>query len=58
VGGWAHRPDGEVVVHLLEDVGAEATSALDAEAEAVRTWLADVVVKARFPTPLERELLA
>ncbi len=58
VGGWAQRPDGEVVVHLLEDVGAEATAALAAEAEAVRAWLGDVVVRARFPTPLERELLA
>ena len=58
VGGWAQRPDGEVVVHLLADVGAEATAALAAEAEAVRAWLGDVVVKARFPTPLERELQA
>ena len=58
VGGWAHRPDGEVVVHLLEDVGADATAALAAEAEAVQDWLGGVVVRARFPTPLERELLA
>lgn len=58
VGGWAQRSDGEVIVHLLEDVGAEATAALAAEAEAVRAWLGDVVVRARFPTPLERELIA
>lgn len=58
VGGWAQRTDGEVVVELLEDVGAEATAALAAEAEGVRAWLGDVVVKPRFPTPLERELLA
>lgn len=58
VGGWAQRPGGEVIVHLLEDVGAEASAALAEEAEAVRAWLGDVVVKARFPTPLERELLA
>lgn len=56
VGGWAQRPDGEVVVHLLEDVGAEAATALAAEAEAVRAWLGGIVVRARFPTPLEREL--
>lgn len=58
VGGWAQRPDGEVVVRLLEDVCAEASAALAAEAEAVQDWLGDVVVKARFATPLERELLA
>ncbi|HMQ27740.1 MAG TPA: winged helix DNA-binding domain-containing protein, partial [Acidimicrobiales bacterium] len=58
VGGWAQRPDGEVLVELLEDVGAAAAGALAAEADAVRAWLGDVVVRARFPTPLERELLA
>lgn len=58
VGGWAQRPDGEVVVHLLEDVGGEAAGALAAEAEALHAWLGEVVVKARFPTPLERELAA
>ena len=58
VGGWAQRDDGEVVVHLLEDVGAEVSGALAAEAAAVQDWLGDVVVKARFPTPLERELRA
>ncbi len=58
VGGWAQRTDGEVVVELLEDVGAEATAALAAEAEGVQAWLGGVVVKPRFPTPLERELLA
>lgn len=58
VGGWAHRPDGEVVVELLEDVGAEAAAALAAEADAVRAWLGGVQVKGSFPTPLEKELLA
>ena len=58
VGGWAQRPDGEVVVQLLEEVGAEAAAALASEADAVRAWLGDVVVKARFPTPLERDLQA
>jgi len=57
VGGWAQRPDGEVVVQLVEDVGAEASAALTAEADAVRSWLGDVVVRASFPTPLEGELL-
>ena len=32
VGGWAQRPDGEVVFRLLEDIGAEQTAAVQAEA--------------------------
>ena len=57
VGGWAQRKaDGEVVVRLLEDVGAEAGRAVAEEASRLRTWLADVRVTPRFRTPLEREL--
>ena len=32
VGGWSQRKDGEIVWELLEDVGAEAVSAVEAEA--------------------------
>lgn len=56
VGGWAHRRDGEVALRLLEDVGAEATSAVEAQAAAVATWLGDVRFTPRFRTPLETEL--
>lgn len=56
VGGWAQRPDGEVVHLLLEDVGADAAAAIEAEASALGTWLGGTVVRARFPTPVEREL--
>lgn len=58
VGGWAQRPDGEVVVHLLNDVGTEAAAAIDREAAQTQAWLGQVRVKGRFPTPLERELMA
>jgi hypothetical protein len=58
VGGWAHRAGGEVAVRLLDDIGGEAVAAIDDEAAAVSDWLGDVRVKGRFPTPLERELLA
>ena len=58
VGGWAQRRDGEVVTRFLEDAGAEAVSAVEREAEAVRAWLGDVRVIPRFRTPLERELSA
>jgi len=59
VGGWAHRGGGEVAVRLLEDVGAEAVAAIDAEAAEVSAWLGavNVRVRARFSTPLERALM-
>ncbi len=57
VGGWAQRKDGgEVVVRLLEDVGAETGRAVADEAARLRQWIGDVRVTPRFRTPLEREL--
>ncbi|MFC9974063.1 winged helix DNA-binding domain-containing protein [Spirillospora sp. NPDC127200] len=56
VGGWAQRADGEVAVRLLEDVGADAAAAIDAEAARIAAWIGDVRVTPRFRTPLEREL--
>jgi hypothetical protein len=59
VGGWAQRADGEIAVRLLEDTGAEAATALTAEAERLRGWIGPgsrTRVIPRFRTPLEREL--
>jgi winged helix DNA-binding protein len=58
VGGWAQRKDGDVVVRLLEDAGADAAGAIELEAERLRAWLGDIRVTPRFRTPLERELVA
>jgi hypothetical protein len=58
VGGWAQRPDGEIVVRLLEDVGSAAAAAIAAEAENLQAWLGPARVTPRFRTPLERELSA
>ena len=58
VGGWAQRRDGQVVVRLLEDAGAEAAAAAEAEAARLREWLGPVRVTPRFRTPLERRLTA
>lgn len=58
VGGWAQRKDGAIVYRLLEDVGAEARSAIADAAERLRVWHHNVRVTPRFRTPLERELSA
>ena len=64
VGGWAQRrskrkddpADGEIVVRLLDDVGAEKAGLVEAEAERLREWIGAVRFTPRFRTPLEREL--
>jgi hypothetical protein len=56
VGGWAAGPDGEVVLHLLEDVGAEGRRALAAEAERLTGWLGGTPLRGGFPSPLVRRL--
>ncbi|MEY2249243.1 crosslink repair DNA glycosylase YcaQ family protein, partial [Streptomyces sp. BF23-18] len=60
VGGWAQRPDGEIVWRLLGtgDVGREALDAISAEAERLRAWVGGTRITPRFRTPLERELSA
>lgn len=56
VGGWAQRPDGDVVHRLLEDVGAEGSAAIEAERERLEAWLGPARVTPRFRTLFEREL--
>ena len=58
VGGWAQRQDGEIAVRLLEDIGAEAATAITAEAQRLREWIGPGVrITPRFRTPLDRELV-
>ncbi|GAB3367508.1 hypothetical protein GCM10027360_36860 [Amycolatopsis echigonensis] len=56
VGAWCHRPSGEVAVRLLEDIGAEKTAAVDAEAARLSEWLGEARVVPKFRTPAEKEL--
>ena len=60
VGGWAQRDDGEVVVRLLDDVGAETAGQIEKRAAELTTMLGDVRLKARARgwTSVERELRA
>jgi hypothetical protein len=56
IGGWGQPESGEVRFQLLEDVGRETQSLVEAEAARWTTWLAGVRVTPRFRVPLERLL--
>lgn len=56
VGGWAQRRTGEIVYVLMEDIGADAERAVEAEAERVRAWIGETRVSGSFPTPTEKAL--
>ncbi|MFG2115074.1 winged helix DNA-binding domain-containing protein [Streptomyces sp. NPDC048718] len=70
VGGWAQRPDGEIVWRLLPGAGGDGTGrerdrerdrkalvrAVEAEAARLAGRLGAVRVTPRFRTPLEKEL--
>lgn len=58
VGGWAQRKDDEIALRLLDDVGADAVTAVRTAADRLATELGKVRVTPRFRTPLERELSA
>jgi hypothetical protein len=51
-------PSGEVVTRLLEDVGREASDAIETERARLTAWLGSVAVVPRFATPLAQELVA
>ena len=57
VGGWAQRASGEIVVRLLEDIGADGAAAVCGQAARLESWLGANRVTPRFRTPLERELV-
>ncbi len=56
VGAWAQRPDGELAVRLLEDVGRDAAAAIDVEADRIERWFGGARILPRYWSPLHREL--
>ena len=56
VGGWSQRRDGEIVFELLEDVGADAVAAVEAEAVRLADWVGDVRFSPGFLPPFQRAL--
>jgi Winged helix DNA-binding domain len=58
VGGWAQRASGGVATRVFEDIGREATAAVEREAARLEAWLGDASVRSSFPTPIDIELRA
>jgi hypothetical protein len=56
VGAWAQRRSGEIAHQLLEDVGRDAATAVEAAVAQLEARLGDVRVTPRFPTPLQKKL--
>jgi hypothetical protein len=54
VGGWNQSDTGEVVLQMLEDVGAEGVRAVEREAARLTDWLGGARVLPRFPSPLSK----
>jgi Winged helix DNA-binding domain len=55
-GGWGQTPEGEIVVELLEDVGADGRAAIEREVRRLSEWLDGTRVTSRFPSPLTRTI--
>ena len=56
VGGWSQRADGEIVFELLEDVGRDAVTAVEAEAARLAAWLGEARFSPGFLPPFQRAL--
>lgn len=56
VGGWSQRPDGQMVVSLLEEVESHERRLIEAKRAQLQDFVGSVVVRPSFPTPLQREL--
>jgi hypothetical protein len=54
VGGWRQDEQGDVVLQMLEDVGADGLRTVEHEAERLSRWLDGTRVLPRFPSPLFR----
>jgi hypothetical protein len=53
VGAWVQGKDGAIALGMLEDVGAEASAAVEAQAHAMEQLLGPVRFRTRFPAPFQ-----
>ncbi len=56
VGGWAQHPDGDIAIHLLEDIGGDAAAKVADAAARLARWLGDSKITPRFRTPVEKRI--
>jgi Winged helix DNA-binding domain len=56
VGGWWQRENGEIVLHLLEDIGREAMTTLEERAARLEAWIGGRRIFLRFPSPLSQQV--
>ena len=56
VGGWSQSDSGDVILQLLEDIGAQGQRAVEHEAARLTNWLGGTRVLPRFPSPLSKTL--
>ena len=54
VGGWRQSDHGEVVLQMLEEVGADGRRAIEIEAARLTAWFGGTRVLPRFPSPLSK----
>jgi hypothetical protein len=54
VGGWRQAETGDVVLQMLEDVGADGLRAIEREVARLTEWLGGVRALPRFPSPLSK----
>jgi len=58
VGGWAQRQDGSIALDILSSLTDRQARLLSEEAHRVSQLIGDTVVRPRFPSPNQKELLA
>jgi hypothetical protein len=56
VGSWWQDDGGQIALKFLTRVDAATRRGVEAERDRLQTWLGDVRLRLRFPTPLERSL--
>ena len=54
VGGWRQTEAGDVVLQMLEDIGADGLRVVENEAARLTDWLGGTRVLPRFPSPLSK----
>ncbi len=58
VGGWVQRPDGDIAVELATSLNPTHQALLEDAITELQNVVGDVVVRPRFPAPVQKELFS